>query len=151
MLEPMPTSMPSSSVKKMTQVQETYLAFPWQPRVVCFWMNDNLKVLFFVFFKGFINLKACKNYKNKFERGMINEFTVEAVDLGDLEKLRIGHDNSGEEREKKDILKQQQNDAFCSCQSLPIASLHSHNRKTVYYFFFAFRQFTWLVLGLGRD
>uniref|UniRef100_A0A3B3CLJ0 Lipoxygenase homology PLAT domains 1b n=1 Tax=Oryzias melastigma TaxID=30732 RepID=A0A3B3CLJ0_ORYME len=42
-----------------------------------------------------INLKACKNYKNKFEQGMINEFTVEAVDLGDLEKLRIGHDNSG--------------------------------------------------------
>ncbi|XP_012725509.2 lipoxygenase homology domain-containing protein 1 isoform X1 [Fundulus heteroclitus] len=44
---------------------------------------------------GLINLKACKNYKNKFEQGMINEFTVEAVDLGDLEKLRIGHDNSG--------------------------------------------------------
>uniref|UniRef100_A0A8C2ZJA1 Lipoxygenase homology PLAT domains 1 n=1 Tax=Cyclopterus lumpus TaxID=8103 RepID=A0A8C2ZJA1_CYCLU len=44
---------------------------------------------------GVINLKACKNYKNKFEQGMINEFTVEAVDLGDLEKLRIGHDNSG--------------------------------------------------------
>lgn len=47
---------------------------------------------------GIINLKACKNYKNKFEQGTINEFTVEAVDLGDLEKLRIGHDNSGEER-----------------------------------------------------
>ncbi|XP_047236335.1 lipoxygenase homology domain-containing protein 1 isoform X3 [Girardinichthys multiradiatus] len=44
---------------------------------------------------GLINLKACKNYKNKFEQGMINEFIVEAVDLGDLEKLRIGHDNSG--------------------------------------------------------
>ncbi|KAM4575790.1 LOW QUALITY PROTEIN: lipoxygenase homology domain-containing protein 1 [Odontesthes bonariensis] len=44
---------------------------------------------------GIINLKACKNYKNKFERGMINEFTVEAVDLGDLDKLRIGHDDSG--------------------------------------------------------
>uniref|UniRef100_A0AAQ5YHT5 Lipoxygenase homology PLAT domains 1b n=1 Tax=Amphiprion ocellaris TaxID=80972 RepID=A0AAQ5YHT5_AMPOC len=44
---------------------------------------------------GIINLKACKNYKNKFEQGMINEFTVEAVDLGDLEKLRIGHDDSG--------------------------------------------------------
>ncbi|KAF3695639.1 Lipoxygenase -like proteiny domain-containing protein 1 [Channa argus] len=44
---------------------------------------------------GIINLKACKNYKNKFEQGMINEFTVEAVDLGDLEKIRIGHDNSG--------------------------------------------------------
>uniref|UniRef100_A0A3B4YR02 Lipoxygenase homology PLAT domains 1 n=1 Tax=Seriola lalandi dorsalis TaxID=1841481 RepID=A0A3B4YR02_SERLL len=42
-----------------------------------------------------INLKACKTYKNKFEQGMINEFTVEAVDLGDPEKLRIGHNNSG--------------------------------------------------------
>lgn len=47
---------------------------------------------------GIINLKACKNYKNKFEQGMINEFTVEAVNLGDLEKLRIGRDNSGGER-----------------------------------------------------
>lgn len=47
---------------------------------------------------GIINLKACKNYKNKFEQGMINEFTVEAVDLGDLVKVRIGHDNSGGER-----------------------------------------------------
>uniref|UniRef100_H3DGZ8 Lipoxygenase homology PLAT domains 1 n=1 Tax=Tetraodon nigroviridis TaxID=99883 RepID=H3DGZ8_TETNG len=44
---------------------------------------------------GIINLKACKNYKNKFEQGMINEFIVEAVDLGDLEKIRIGHDNAG--------------------------------------------------------
>uniref|UniRef100_A0A7N8X1A0 Lipoxygenase homology domains 1b n=1 Tax=Mastacembelus armatus TaxID=205130 RepID=A0A7N8X1A0_9TELE len=44
---------------------------------------------------GIINLKACKTYKNKFERGMINEFTVEAVDLGDLQKILIGHDNSG--------------------------------------------------------
>lgn len=47
---------------------------------------------------GIINLKACKNYKNKFEQGMINEFTVEAVDLGDLVKVRIGHNNSGGER-----------------------------------------------------
>ncbi|XP_061674583.1 lipoxygenase homology domain-containing protein 1-like [Syngnathoides biaculeatus] len=44
---------------------------------------------------GIINLKACENYKNKFEQGAVNEFTVEAVDLGELEKLRIGHDNSG--------------------------------------------------------
>lgn len=49
---------------------------------------------------GIINLKACKNYKNKFEQGMINEFTVEAVDLGELEKLRIGHDNSGRDGKK---------------------------------------------------
>ncbi|CDQ62070.1 unnamed protein product [Oncorhynchus mykiss] len=45
---------------------------------------------------GIINLKACKTHKNKFEQGMVDEFTVEAVDLGELEKLRIGHDNSGE-------------------------------------------------------
>ncbi|KAJ7993944.1 hypothetical protein DPEC_G00259930 [Dallia pectoralis] len=44
---------------------------------------------------GIINLKACKNHRNKFEKGMVDEFTVEAVDLGDLERLRIGHDNSG--------------------------------------------------------
>ncbi|XP_035234693.1 lipoxygenase homology domain-containing protein 1 isoform X2 [Anguilla anguilla] len=44
---------------------------------------------------GIINLKACKSHKNKFERGMIDEFTVEAVDIGALKKLRIGHDNSG--------------------------------------------------------
>lgn len=45
---------------------------------------------------GLINLKASKSHKNKFEKGMIDEFIVEAVDLGELLKLRIGHDNSGE-------------------------------------------------------
>uniref|UniRef100_A0A3Q1FQV9 Lipoxygenase homology PLAT domains 1a n=1 Tax=Acanthochromis polyacanthus TaxID=80966 RepID=A0A3Q1FQV9_9TELE len=40
-----------------------------------------------------INLKASKTHKNKFERGMTDEFTVEAVDIGPLKKLRIGHDN----------------------------------------------------------
>ncbi|XP_030598877.1 lipoxygenase homology domain-containing protein 1 [Archocentrus centrarchus] len=44
---------------------------------------------------GIINLKASKTHKNKFERGMIDVFTVEAVDLGPLKKLRIGHDNNG--------------------------------------------------------
>lgn len=53
---------------------------------------------------GIINLKACKNYKNKFELGMINEFIVEAVDLGDLEKIRIGHDNAGKQSKNKLLL-----------------------------------------------
>lgn len=44
---------------------------------------------------GIINLKASKTHKNKFERGLIDEFIVEAVDIGPLKKLRIGHDNSG--------------------------------------------------------
>ncbi|XP_062409544.1 lipoxygenase homology domain-containing protein 1-like [Sardina pilchardus] len=44
---------------------------------------------------GIINLKASKTHKNKFEAGMMDEFTVEAVDLGKLKRLRIGHDNSG--------------------------------------------------------
>ncbi|XP_039606557.1 lipoxygenase homology domain-containing protein 1-like [Polypterus senegalus] len=44
---------------------------------------------------GVINLKASKTHKNKFERGQIDEFTVEAVDIGSLKKIRIGHDNKG--------------------------------------------------------
>ncbi|TSK72011.1 Lipoxygenase homology domain-containing protein 1 [Bagarius yarrelli] len=43
---------------------------------------------------GVINLKASKNHKNKFERCMIDEFTIEAVDLGSLKRIRIGHDNA---------------------------------------------------------
>lgn len=45
--------------------------------------------------KGIITLKASKTHRNKFEQGMIDEFTIEAVDLGPLKKLRIGHDNCG--------------------------------------------------------
>lgn len=61
----------------------------------------NLKSLLLLFFlsfinsTGIINLKASKTHKNKFEQGYIDEFTVEAVNLGDLKKIRIGHDNSG--------------------------------------------------------
>ncbi|KAM3842453.1 LOW QUALITY PROTEIN: lipoxygenase homology domain-containing protein 1 [Diretmus argenteus] len=44
---------------------------------------------------GIINMKASKSHKNKFERGIIDEFIVEAVDIGPLKKLRIGHDNRG--------------------------------------------------------
>ncbi|KAF3701896.1 Lipoxygenase -like proteiny domain-containing protein 1 [Channa argus] len=44
---------------------------------------------------GIINLKSSKTHKNKFERGLVDEFTVEAVDIGPLKKLRIGHDNCG--------------------------------------------------------
>lgn len=40
-------------------------------------------------------LKASKLHKNKFEQAMIDEFTVEAVDIGTLKKIQIGHDNSG--------------------------------------------------------
>ncbi|TKS84776.1 Lipoxygenase -like proteiny domain-containing protein 1 [Collichthys lucidus] len=44
---------------------------------------------------GKISLKGSKTHKNKFEQGMIDEFTVEAVDIGPLKKVRIGHDNHG--------------------------------------------------------
>ncbi|XP_050949579.1 lipoxygenase homology domain-containing protein 1 isoform X3 [Labeo rohita] len=44
---------------------------------------------------GIINLKASKNHKNKFELGFIDEFTIEAVDIGKLKRIRIGHDNAG--------------------------------------------------------
>ncbi|XP_054665159.1 lipoxygenase homology domain-containing protein 1 isoform X2 [Grus americana] len=42
---------------------------------------------------GIVSLKASKINKNKFERGKIDEFTVESVDIGDLKKIKIGHDN----------------------------------------------------------
>ncbi|XP_069736464.1 lipoxygenase homology domain-containing protein 1 [Phaenicophaeus curvirostris] len=44
---------------------------------------------------GTVSLKASKINKNKFERGKVDEFTVESVDLGDLKKIKIGHDNKG--------------------------------------------------------
>ncbi|XP_075441794.1 lipoxygenase homology domain-containing protein 1 isoform X2 [Ascaphus truei] len=44
---------------------------------------------------GLMNLKASKTNKNKFERGQIDVFTVEAVDIGALKKIKVGHDNKG--------------------------------------------------------
>uniref|UniRef100_A0A8C3PSX0 Lipoxygenase homology domains 1 n=1 Tax=Calidris pygmaea TaxID=425635 RepID=A0A8C3PSX0_9CHAR len=44
---------------------------------------------------GVVSLKASKINKNKFERGKVDEFTVESVDIGDLKKIKIGHDNKG--------------------------------------------------------
>ncbi|XP_030114351.4 lipoxygenase homology domain-containing protein 1 isoform X9 [Taeniopygia guttata] len=44
---------------------------------------------------GIVSLKASKSNKNKFERGKVDEFTVESVDIGDLKKIKIGHDNKG--------------------------------------------------------
>ncbi|XP_071795423.1 lipoxygenase homology domain-containing protein 1-like [Asterias amurensis] len=44
---------------------------------------------------GMIPLKQSENTKNKFEKGRTDKFTLEAVDIGKLEYLRIGHDGSG--------------------------------------------------------
>jgi len=43
---------------------------------------------------GIIQLKTSNN-RNKWERDQEDEFTVESVGLGDLKKIRIGHDNAG--------------------------------------------------------
>ncbi|XP_035579822.1 lipoxygenase homology domain-containing protein 1 isoform X1 [Zalophus californianus] len=40
-------------------------------------------------------LKSSKTNSDKFERDSIEIFTVETLDLGDLWKVRIGHDNTG--------------------------------------------------------
>uniref|UniRef100_H2ZAW8 PLAT domain-containing protein n=1 Tax=Ciona savignyi TaxID=51511 RepID=H2ZAW8_CIOSA len=40
-------------------------------------------------------LTASKNNRNKFERGQSDEFTIEAVDLKSVKKVKIGHDDSG--------------------------------------------------------
>lgn len=56
----------------------------------CVWITNPS-----LLYVGIINMKASKTHKNKFERGLIDEFIVEAVDIGPLKKLRIGHDNRG--------------------------------------------------------
>lgn len=45
--------------------------------------------------KGNSGVKKLEGGKNPFERGQSDQFSVETVDLGTLQKLRIGHDNSG--------------------------------------------------------
>ena len=35
-----------------------------------------------------INLKSSKTNKNKFERNKVDEFVVEAVDIGELKKIK---------------------------------------------------------------
>ena len=37
---------------------------------------------------GVINLKSSKTNKNKFERNKVDEFVVEAVDIGELRKIK---------------------------------------------------------------
>ncbi|XP_078580092.1 lipoxygenase homology domain-containing protein 1-like isoform X2 [Branchiostoma floridae x Branchiostoma japonicum] len=44
---------------------------------------------------GIMQLKTSKNNSNKFERNQLDEFTLEAVDIGDLKKIKIWHDNKG--------------------------------------------------------
>ena len=38
---------------------------------------------------GTINLKSSKTHKNKFERNQMDEFVVQAVDIGELQKIKL--------------------------------------------------------------
>ena len=40
-------------------------------------------------------LKNSENTSNKFERGRLDEFKIEADDLGKIEKIKIGHNGKG--------------------------------------------------------
>ena len=42
-----------------------------------------------------ITLSNSKSHKNKFEKGNVDYFEVRAVDVGDIKKIKIGHDNKG--------------------------------------------------------
>lgn len=44
---------------------------------------------------GITLLKSSKTNSDKFERNSIEVFTVETLGLGELWKVRIGHDNTG--------------------------------------------------------
>lgn len=36
-----------------------------------------------------------ENSKNNFEKGQVDEFVVETIDIGTITKMTIGHDNKG--------------------------------------------------------
>lgn len=40
-------------------------------------------------------LKHSENTSNKFERGRLDDFKIEADDLGKIEKIKIGHNSKG--------------------------------------------------------
>ncbi|KAL8614278.1 hypothetical protein ACOMHN_007616 [Nucella lapillus] len=44
---------------------------------------------------GKMFLKSSLTNKNKFERNQMDEFILETVNIGELKKIRIGHDNAG--------------------------------------------------------
>lgn len=48
-----------------------------------------------IWLTGITLMKSSKTNSDKFERDSIEIFTVETLELGDLWKVRIGHDNSG--------------------------------------------------------
>ncbi|PAA79474.1 hypothetical protein BOX15_Mlig008366g2 [Macrostomum lignano] len=43
---------------------------------------------------GVVPLQRSKTYSDKFERGHCDEFEIELVDIGELKKIKLGHDNS---------------------------------------------------------
>jgi hypothetical protein len=45
---------------------------------------------------GKIELKKSKEHRDKFQRGQTDSFTFNAVDVGDITKLRVGHDGHRE-------------------------------------------------------
>ena len=44
---------------------------------------------------GKLMLRESESFKNKFERGHTDIFRIEALDIGAIKKIRIGHDGSG--------------------------------------------------------
>lgn len=44
---------------------------------------------------GKVKLATSAEHKDKFERGHVDSFVVDAVGIGDIKRIHIGHDNSG--------------------------------------------------------
>jgi lipoxygenase homology domain-containing protein 1 len=44
---------------------------------------------------GPLVLRDSRSFKNKFEQGHTDIFLLEAMDIGDVKKVRLAHDNSG--------------------------------------------------------
>ena len=44
---------------------------------------------------GKVKLLTSAEHKDKFERGQVDSFVVDAVGLGEIKRIHIGHDDSG--------------------------------------------------------
>lgn len=69
------------------------IALSFNSLILCTMDFKRLKLLFIIllYFTGQVPLKASKNHSmNKFERNQMDEFDFEAVDIGDLTKIKYG-------------------------------------------------------------
>jgi hypothetical protein len=54
-----------------------------------------MKYKYFLYYLGKIILETSKTNRNKFEKGQTDVFEIKEADVGDLRKIKIGHNGRG--------------------------------------------------------